>query len=276
MVNFTAYWNSASARLILIGVTLQISLVAIFSFMEAFSDADIASKTFGLYTEPRMIKKKPKKGEKKAKKDKKEKKDKKDKKDKESPKKKGKKGDGDQQPEKNDRALEQDNDADKKQKQEESQPPEVSQAVEKSAKPLFENSVNVQFDSLRAEELLKVGNTHFLCLMIPANQTQEEAKKMQYQFKAKFYIDFLLHSHILITCIRLITPGHNIRGIILTYLHSIIFIVYMMLIWMEAWVLAKLCIYSCTILNLLNLCESVYVKSFQINKLDWIADELEN
>jgi hypothetical protein len=96
MVNFTAYWNSASARLILIGVTLQISLVAIFSFMEAFSDADIASKTFGLYTEPRMIKKKPKKGEKKAKKDKKEKKDKKDKKDKESPKKKGKKGDGDQ------------------------------------------------------------------------------------------------------------------------------------------------------------------------------------
>jgi len=96
MVNFTAYWNSASARLILIGVTLQISLVAIFSFMEAFSDADIASKTFGLYTEPRMIKKKPKKGEKKAKKDKKDKKDKKEKNDKESPKKKEKKGDEDQ------------------------------------------------------------------------------------------------------------------------------------------------------------------------------------
>lgn len=90
MTNFTAHWSSASARLILIGVTLQISLVAILSFTEAFSETEIASKTFGLYTEPRMIKKKPKKTKKK---DSKEKKEKKSKKENSSPKKKDKKAD---------------------------------------------------------------------------------------------------------------------------------------------------------------------------------------
>jgi hypothetical protein len=68
MTHYKASWSPATARLILIGITLQMCIVAIFSFMEAFSGVEIANKKFGLYTEPRMIEKKPKKDKNKSKK----------------------------------------------------------------------------------------------------------------------------------------------------------------------------------------------------------------
>lgn len=134
MAFFKADWNPATARLILIGFTLQITLVAIFSFMEAFSNTEIASKTFGLYTEPRMITKKPKKPkEKKADSKKKGKKKKGKKKKKKKKKDKKKKEEVEEKPEEEEKEAE----------EEKSVPPMNPEAseVEKSAKPLFDKSV---------------------------------------------------------------------------------------------------------------------------------------